>query len=199
MISRVVLASRSPRRKDILQQLDIDFVIDPPNIDETPHTNEAALQYVQRISAAKADLVAQRHPQHCVVIAADTTVELDGEIFGQPQDLDEARAMLTRLTSQLSDRTHNVHTAVSVRYDGHCLDGVESASVTMRIFTDELLNWYLSTGESLGKAGAYAVQGHGSALVVAVTGDLSTVIGLPVALLTSLIEQCGIDLASLQS
>ena len=199
MINRVVLASRSPRRKDILQQLDIDFVIDPPNIDETPHTNEAALQYVQRISAAKADLVAQRHPQHCVVIAADTTVELDGEIFGQPQDLDEARAMLTRLTSQLSDRTHNVHTAVSVRYDGHCLDGVESASVTMRIFTDELLNWYLSTGESLGKAGAYAVQGHGSALVVAVTGDLSTVIGLPVALLTSLIEQCGIDLASLQS
>ena len=199
MINRVVLASRSPRRKDILQQLDIDFVIDPPNIDETPHTNEAALQYVQRISAAKADLVAQRHPQHCLVIAADTTVELDGEIFGQPQDLGEARAMLTRLTSQLSDRTHNVHTAVSVRYDGHCLDGVESASVTMRRFTDELLNWYLSTGESLGKAGAYAVQGHGSALVVALTGDLSTVIGLPVALLTSLIEQCGIDLASLQS
>lgn len=199
MINRVVLASRSPRRKDILQQLDIDFVIDPPNIDETPHTNEAALQYVQRISAAKADLVAQRHPQHCVVIAADTTVELDGEIFGQPQDLEEARAMLTRLTSQLSDRTHNVHTAVSVRYDGHCLGGVESASVTMRRFTDELLNWYLSTGESLGKAGAYAVQGHGSALVVALTGDLSTVIGLPVALLTSLIEQCGIDLASLQS
>ena len=199
MISRVVLASRSPRRKDILQQLGIDFVIDPPNIDETPHTNEAALQYVQRISTAKADMVAQRHPQHCVVIAADTTVELDGEIFGQPQDLDEARAMLTRLTSQLSTRTHNVHTAVSVRYDGHCLDGVESASVTMRVFSDELLDWYLGTGESLGKAGAYAVQGHGSALVVAVTGDLSTVIGLPVALLNSLFEQGGIDLVSLQS
>ena len=199
MTSRVVLASRSPRRKDILQQLGIDFVIDPPNIDETPHTNEAALQYVQRISTAKADMVAQRHPQHCVVIAADTTVELDGEIFGQPQDLDEARAMLTRLTSQLSTRTHNVHTAVSVRYDGHCLDGVESASVTMRVFSDELLDWYLGTGESLGKAGAYAVQGHGSALVVAVTGDLSTVIGLPVALLNSLIEQGGIDLVSLQS
>ncbi|NQV96945.1 MAG: septum formation protein Maf [Acidimicrobiaceae bacterium] len=199
MTSRVVLASRSPRRKDILQQLGIDFVIDPPDIDETPHTKEAALGYVQRISAAKADLVAKRHPQLCVVIAADTTVELDGEIFGQPQDLDEARAMLTRLTSQLSNRTHNVHTAVSVRYDGHCLGGVETASVTMRVFTDELLDWYLGTGESLGKAGAYAVQGHGSALVVAVTGDLSTVIGLPVALLTSLIEQCGIDLASLQS
>ena len=199
MTSRVVLASRSPRRKDILQQLGIDFVIDPPNIDETPHTKEAALQYVQRISAAKADLGAQRHPHHCLVIAADTTVELDSEIFGQPQDLDEARAMLTRLTSQLFDRTHNVHTAVSVRYYGHCLDGVESASVTMRRFTDELLNWYLSTGESLGKAGAYAVQGHGSALVVALTGDPSTVVGLPVALLTSLIEQCGIDLASLQS
>ena len=199
MTGRVVLASRSPRRKDILQQLGIDFVIDPPNIDETPHTKEAALQYVQRISAAKADMVAQRHPQHCVVIAADTTVELDGEIFGQPQDLDEARAMLTRLTSQLSTRTHNVHTAVSVRYDGHCLDGVESASVTMRVFTDELLDWYLGTGESLGKAGAYAVQGHGSALVAAVTGDLSTVIGLPVALLNSLIKQGGIDLVSMQS
>ena len=83
MTSKIILASRSPRRKDILEKLNFSFVIDPPDIDESPFENESPIVYVQRISAAKADLVAQRHDQQCIVIAADTTVELNDEIFGQ--------------------------------------------------------------------------------------------------------------------
>ena len=123
------------------------------------------------------------------MIAADTTVELGGEIFGQPRDLDEARLMIQKL----SGKTHRVHTAISVRYNRETANSVDTASVTMREVSSELLEWYIGTGESIGKAGAYAVQGHGAALVAGVTGELDTVIGLPVRLLTSLLADLGID------
>ena len=186
---KIVLASRSPRRKDILEKLNLSFIIDPPDIDESPINNESPINYVQRISAAKADLVAHRHDQQCIVIAADTTVELGGEIFGQPRDLDEARLMIQKL----SGKTHRVHTAISVRYNREIVNSVDTASVTMREVSSELLEWYIGTGESIGKAGAYAVQGHGAALVTDVTGEIDTVIGLPVRLLTSLLADLGID------
>ena len=193
MTSKIVLASRSPRRKDILEKLNLSFVIDPPDIDESPIKNESPINYVQRISAAKAELVAQRHDKQCIVIAADTTVELQGEIFGQPRDLDEARLMIHKL----SGKTHAVHTAVSVRCEMKIATAVDTAQVTMREVSNELLEWYIGTGESIGKAGAYAVQGHGAALVAGVTGELDTVIGLPVRLLTSLLADLGIDLKTL--
>jgi septum formation protein len=187
--SKIVLASRSPRRKDILEKLNLSFVIDPPDIDESPIKNESPIIYVQRISAAKADLVAQRHDQQCIVIAADTTVELNGEIFGQPRDLDEARFMIQKLSS----KTHQVHTAISVRYNQEIANSVDTASVTMREVTSELLEWYIGTGESIGKAGAYAVQGHGAALVADLLGEIGTVIGLPVGLLLGMLGNLGID------
>jgi len=189
MTSKVILASRSPRRKDILEKLNLSFIIDPPDIDESPLKNELPINYVQRISAAKADLVARRHDQQCIVIAADTTVELNGEIFGQPRDLDEARIMIQKLSS----KTHNVHTAISIRYNKEVANSVDTASVTMREVTSELLEWYIGTGESIGKAGAYAVQGHGAALVAGMTGQLDTVIGLPVGLLIGMLSNLGID------
>jgi len=189
MTSKIVLASRSPRRKDILEKLNFSFVIDPPDIDESPFKNESPIIYVQRISAAKADLVAQRHDQQCIVIAADTTVELNGEIFGQPRDSDEARLMIQKLSS----RTHKVHTAISVRYNQKVANSVDTASVTMREVSSELLEWYIGTDESIGKAGAYAVQGHGAALVADVTGEIDTVIGLPVGLLLGMLGNLGID------
>jgi len=193
MTSKIILASRSPRRKDILEKLNLSFVIDPPDIDESPIKNESPINYVQRISAAKAEIVAQRHDKQCIVIAADTTVELQGEIFGQPRDLDEARLMIHKL----SGKTHAVHTAVSVRCEMKIATAVDTAQVTMREVSNELLEWYTGTGESIGKAGAYAVQGHGAALVAGVTGELDTVIGLPVRLLTSLLADLGIDLKTL--
>ena len=189
MTSKIILASRSPRRKDILEKLNFSFVIDPPDIDESPFENESPIIYVQRISAAKADLVAQRHDQQCIVIAADTTVELNGEIFGQPRDLDEARFMIHKLSS----KTHKVHTAISVRYNQEVANSVDTANVTMREVSSELLEWYIGTGESIGKAGAYAVQGHGAALVTDVTGEIDTVIGLPVGLLLGMLGNLGID------
>ena len=189
MISKIILASRSPRRKDILEKLNFSFVIDPPDIDESPFENESPIVYVLRISAAKADLVAQRHDQQCIVIAADTTVELNDEIFGQPRDLDEARFMIHKLSS----KTHKVHTAISIRYNQEVANSVDTASVTMREVSSELLEWYIGTGESIGKAGAYAVQGHGAALVKDVTGEIDTVIGLPVGLLLGMLGNLGID------
>ncbi len=189
MSSKIVLASRSPRRKDILEKLNLSFVIDPPDIDESPLKNESPINYVQRISAAKAELVAQRHDQQCIVIAADTTVELNGEIFAQPRDLDEARFMIQKLSS----KTHQVHTAISVRYNQEIANSVDTASVTMREVTSELLEWYIGTGESIGKAGAYAVQGHGAALVADLSGEIGTVIGLPVGLLIGMLGNLGID------
>jgi len=192
--SRIVLASRSPRRKEILEKLGLVFEIDPPEIDETPRERENPLSYVQRIAAAKADKVALRHEQQCVVIAADTTVALDGEIFGQPRDVDEARRMIQKL----SKKSHSVHTAVSVRFDGKSANGFDTASVMMREVTPELLEWYLATGESMGKAGAYAVQGQGAALVAEVRGEIDTVIGLPVWLLTERLAKVGVKLRDLR-
>ena len=194
MTSRIVLASRSPRRKEILEKLGLVFEIDPPEIDETPRERENPLSYVQRIAAAKADKVALRHEQQCVVIAADTTVALDGEIFGQPRDVDEARRMIQKL----SKKSHSVHTAVSVRFDGKSANGFDTASVMMREVTPELLEWYLATGESMGKAGAYAVQGQGAALVAEVRGQLDTVIGLPVWLLSERLAKVGVKLRDLR-
>ena len=186
---KIVLASRSPRRKDILEKLNWSFVIDPPDIDESPLKDESPINYVQRISAAKADLVARRHDQQCIVIAADTTVELNGEIFGQPRDLEEARLMIQKL----SGKTHNVHTAISVRHNRETANAVDTASVTMREVSSEMLDWYIGTGESIGKAGAYAVQGHGAAMVADLAGEIDTVIGLPVGLLIGMLGNLGID------
>ena len=191
MKPKIVLASRSPRRKDILEKLNLSFTIDPPDIDESALKNESPIDYVQRIAAAKADLVANRHDRQTIVIAADTTVALENEIFGQPRDLNEARLMIQKL----SGKTHSVLTAISVRFDGKIANAVDTASVRMREVTNELLEWYLATGESLGKAGGYAVQGHGAALVEDLTGEIETVIGLSVVLLSRLLGDLGIDLA----
>ncbi len=201
--AQIVLASQSPRRVDLLTQLldhqfgegVVTFAIDPPNIDETPLANETPIAHVQRLAMAKSHTVAARHDTAAVIIAADTTVELDGKIFGQPADEQHARTML----SQLSGRTHQVHTAVAVvhlAHDGTMLSqahGLDSAGVSMLEITPERMEWYLATGESMGKAGSYAVQGDGGALVERVEGSLTTVIGLPLDLLSNLLLQvdCG--------
>ena len=198
-----VLASQSPRRVDLLTQLldhqfgegVVTFAIDPPNIDETALTGETPIAHVQRLAVAKSHAVAARYNNAAVIIAADTTVDLDGKIFGQPADGNEARSML----NELSGRTHQVHTAVAVvhlAHDGTMLSqahGLDSAGVSMLEINPEKMEWYLATGESLGKAGSYAVQGDGGALVERVEGSLTTVIGLPLDLLSDLLVQvdCG--------
>lgn len=176
MAEDIVLASRSPRRVQLLAELGIEPVVDPADVDETPRQNEDPVAYVRRVAADKARRVAQRH-SGATVIAADTTVDIDGRILGQPLDIDDARTMLRTLSA----RTHRVHTAVVVIDAQSERADVVTSLVTFQPLDDETLKWYLSTGESLGKAGAYAVQGHGSVLVERVQGSMSNVVGLPLA------------------
>jgi septum formation protein len=173
--SFVVLASRSPRRVELLKQLVDDFTVLPADIDETPHPHEDPVSYVKRLALEKARAVYMVSDSHVIVIGADTTVDLDGNIFGQPVDDEDARQMLRRL----SGTTHQVHTGVAVvSATGEQVE-VVSSSVTFLDLQPEMLEWYIGTGESVGKAGSYAIQGHGSALVASSTGSMSNIIGLP--------------------
>ena len=170
-----VLASRSPRRVELLQQLVPDFTVVPADIDETPHAHEDPVSYVKRLALEKARAVYTVCGAHAIVVGADTTVDLDGHIFGQPADDDDARQMLRRL----SGTTHQVHTGVAVvSATGEAVE-VVSSSVTFLDLRPEMLEWYIGTGESAGKAGSYAIQGHGSALVASSSGSMTNIIGLP--------------------
>ena len=172
----VILASRSPRRIELLTAQGISFTVDPADIDESVRTGEKPHDYVGRMSASKHAVVSARHPLDTVV-AADTIVEFDGVIHGQATDDHGARrALLT-----LSGRTHSVHTCVTVGTADHVRTCLVTSRVTFRELSPGLVAWYLGTGEWRGKAGSYAVQGLGSALVAGVHGSLSNVVGLPVA------------------
>ncbi len=195
---RVVLASRSPRRVDLLTKFvdeifgegQMTFDIEPADIDETPLEHETPLAHVQRLAQSKAQTIAQRFAgSDVVVIAADTTVDVDGEIFGKPENLDDARRML----NEMSGRTHRVHTAISVVRGEQQAHTVDSASVTLVQISEELMEWYLATGESLDKAGAYALQGDGGKLVETLQGSFTTVVGLPLEPLADLLAQCGLS------
>ena len=171
---QVVLASRSPRRRDLLTRMGVRHKAVAPDIDETPRPGEKARAYVVRMAEEKAAKVAADHPD-AVVIAADTAVEIDGRIIGQPGDEESARRMLM----SLSDRTHKVHTAVArVAPDGS--RSLRTTSVVrFRPLNKHLREWYLESGEWQGKAGGYAIQGRGGTLVASVDGSYSAVVGLP--------------------
>ena len=196
-MTHLVLASRSPRRAEILTQLGVAFIVDAANLDESPVVGESPREHVLRLATAKCLSVAARHGADAVVLGADTTVDVDGEIFGTPRDIDDARQMLLRLAG----RTHHVHTAVCVTgyKPGHQTSEqpshqavLDSATVTMTPIAADALEQYLLTGESLDKAGAYAVQGQAGVFVAQVSGDLSTVIGLPIPLVQQLLRPFGL-------
>lgn len=168
----------------------MSFDVEPADIDETPLEFETPLAHVQRLAQGKAHAIAQRYRDlDVVVIAADTTVDVDGEIYGKPQNLEDARRML----GEMSGRAHRVHTAISVVRADRQAHTVDSATVTLRHITPELMDWYLGTGESLDKAGAYALQGDGGKLVESMQGSFTTVVGLPIEPLSDLLAQCGLS------
>ncbi len=171
----VVLASRSPRRIELIAQLGITADVVPADIDETPLTGEEPAQYVKRLASSKARAVQERLATDALVLGADTTVDLDGVIFGQPVDETEARRML----KALSARTHRVHTGVAVIGPERSESLVVTSMVTFEPVTDALLDWYIGTGEWQGKAGSYAIQGLGGTLVASTSGSMSNIIGLP--------------------
>lgn len=188
----LVLASRSPRRRELLVRLGLTPRVVPADIDESPHEAENPVHYVERLAREKARVVASRE-SGVVVVAADTTIDLDGTIVGQPTDDSDAR----RILRMLSGRTHRVHTAVAVVDGQRGIDEMSAVVVTSLVtfhsLSEALVDWYVGTGETVGKAGAYAIQGLGAALVAGVRGSLSNVVGLPVRETASLLGLGGAD------
>lgn len=185
---RLVLASASPRRRELLGQLGLRFEVVAADIDETPHPQEPAEAYVLRLAREKAGSVAARHPG-AWVLAADTTVALGGELLGKPASVEEACSMLQRL----SGRTHEVYTGVALagRAEGSL---VARSRVTFRELSMAEIGWYAASGEPLDKAGSYAVQGKGGFLVASVEGSPTNVIGLPLAEAVALLERAGVPM-----
>jgi septum formation protein len=186
-MSAIVLASGSPRRQELLEQIGLTFTITAPNVDESQLPDEAPVAYVGRVAVDKVNAVAAGKS---LVIAADTTVELDGEVIGKPLDSDDARVMLRRL----SGRTHAVHTGVALRLGDRCLTATATSLVTFAPLSSETIEWYVATGEPLGKAGAYAIQGAGTVLVEKVEGSVSNIIGLPLYNVVALAAELGVNL-----
>jgi septum formation protein len=173
----VLLASSSPRRSELLRQIGVAHEVRPVAIDEDWRDGEAPVEYVVRLAEEKARALWERLPggARLPVLAADTTVALEGEIFGKPANRDESVAMLTRL----SGRTHQVHTAVALIHEGGSAVRVSSSSVTMRRIAASEMEWYWGTGEPADKAGGYAVQGLAAIFVSHLAGSYSGVMGLP--------------------
>jgi septum formation protein len=184
----LVLASASPRRRELLSQLGLRFTVSAADLDETPLAGEVADAYVLRLARAKARAVAQRHPG-AWVLAADTTVALGSELLGKPSGPAEAREMLGRL----SGHTHAVYTGVALAGRAEASTVVRTA-VTFRTLSAGEIDWYVGTGEPLDKAGAYAIQGRGGFLVAAVEGSPTNVIGLPLGETLDLLTRAGVPL-----
>jgi septum formation protein len=181
----LVLASTSPRRRSILESLELEFATVAPDVDETPLPHETPEEHVLRLSMAKATVVARRLDAG-TVIGADTAVLLDGTILGKPSGEADARRMLHALTG----RSHEVLTGVTVMRcsDGAAASDFERTAVEMRDLTDDEIDAYVSAGEPLDKAGSYGVQGCGAAIVSSVSGCFYNVVGLPVVLTCRLLE-----------
>jgi septum formation protein len=186
---KLILASTSPRRAELLRNAGISFSVLTSAIDETPVPGELPNDMVLRLANAKAELVAARAVGPAIIIAADTTVTLDGKILGKPRSSDDARHML----EQLSGRTHSVLTGVSlIRLpDAAHLEFVESTLVHFQSLTSEEISAYLSTGEPFDKAGAYAIQGRAARYIPRVEGCYFNVVGLPLARVTAALQDLG--------
>lgn len=185
----VYLASASPRRQQLLQQIGVDFVTVPAHIDEQRFASEPAPAYVARLAAAKAAAVwAAVADRPRPVLAADTAVVVGAEIFGKPQD---SRAAMTMLEA-LSGRLHRVHTAVVVRCAERELGLVNTTEVKFRATTEEERSAYCATGEPFDKAGGYAIQGLGAVFVERLSGSYSSVVGLPLFETAALLQRFGV-------
>ena len=185
----LILASSSPRRAELLQQIGLRFAICPADIDEDPHPGEAVEVYVQRMAREKAETVAQKGlASHLPVLGADTTVVLDNQIFAKPADKTAAIATLRAL----SGRSHRVLSAIAVVAEGRTELRLSETSVRFRTIKEQEYERYWSTGEPQGKAGAYAIQGLGAVFVEGITGSYSGVVGLPLMQTFELFERFNI-------
>jgi len=177
----VILASSSPRRRELLRLVGIEHTVMPAEIDETYAPGEAPRAHAERLAREKARALER---DDAVVIGSDTIVVVDDEVLGKPRDREQAAAMLRRL----SGRSHVVMTGVAVAWHGRIVSAVEEVGVTFRSLTDDEIQRYIDTGEPMDKAGAYGIQGYGATIVDRVDGDYFAVMGLA---LNRLVQLCG--------
>ena len=171
----IVLASGSPRRRELLEQVGLEFRVEVFETDETPHLHEAPADYVVRLAIQKAKVALPHVPAGTIVIAADTTVTIDGQILGKPMDQAHAFAMWQRL----SGRNHFVMTGVAVTRNDQILHRRVTTEVSFAHLSQADMQHYWHSGEPMGKAGAYAIQGKGAAFIPKIHGSYSNVVGLP--------------------
>jgi len=181
---RLVLASASPRRVELLRAAGFEFETLPTDIDEALHPDESPDRYVRRLAAEKSAVALKKlQSPDAVVLGADTTVVVDGEILGKPADEAESRRMLGRLAG----RRHEVLTGVSLRRGALEVGRVEATAVYFAALTPDAVEWYVASGEGRDKAGGYAIQGLASRFVTRIDGSYSNVVGLPIATVAELL------------
>jgi septum formation protein len=184
---RVILASSSPRRHELLQLVGIPHQVRAADVDESYREGEKPHEYAERLAASKARAVAESDSD-AIVIGADTIVVADDEIMGKPRDRTDASRML----AILQGRSHTVITAVAVSCDGRLESDVEHVEVTFRPLDSDEIAAYIDTGEPMDKAGAYGIQGYGATIVRRIDGDYFAVMGLSLALCVELLEKVGV-------
>ena len=183
----VILASQSPRRRELLTLVGITHEVRPADIDEAYLPGEHPREHAERLAREKADVIARRMPD-ALVIGSDTIVVVDGDVLGKPRDEAQAAVMLARL----SGRSHIVMTAVAVQWRGVVKSGVEEVDVTFHALTPADIDAYIATREPMDKAGAYGIQGFGATIVARVDGDYFAVMGLPLQRLVRLMAELGV-------
>ena len=189
----IILASTSPRRRELLDLLRIPFEIIPPTCEEVPLPGINPSEQAKQFALDKAKSIAIQH-QDDVVLGCDTVIEIDGSLLGKPEDIKEAETMLR----QLRGHCHQVHTGLALIQQASNLSIalVETAKVWIKPFNEDELKNYLETKESLGKAGAYSIQGQGAKLIEKIKGDYPTIVGLPLWHTATLLEKRGIKLGN---
>jgi septum formation protein len=185
---RVILASQSPRRRELLSLIGVPHEVKPADIDERYLAGESPRAHAERLAREKTRAI---HEPQAVVIGSDTIVVVDGDVLGKPKDEADAEQMLGRL----SGRTHTVITAVAVAWQGRTESAVEEVEVTFHPLTHAAIVAYIATREPMDKAGAYGIQGFGATVVSRVEGDYFAVMGLPLQLLVRLLGRVGVRYA----
>lgn len=190
-VAQVILASASPRRRELLSQVGITAEVQAVDIDESKKLNETVLAYVERLAKEKAqrgfELI--KNPQKLPVLGSDTIVEIDGEVLGKPESRQQAKEILMRL----SGKKHAVHTAVAIVTENETFFKLSSTEVQFKTLQMEEVERYVASGEADDKAGAYAVQGIAAQFVKNINGSYSGVMGLPLYETVELLNQCGVN------
>ena len=189
--AQIILASASPRRAELLQQIGVRVIMQSVDIDESLLENEAVLDYVQRLAMEKAQRGFEtiKNQQKLPVLGSDTIVEIDGLVLGKPKNRQQAKNML----QQLSAQKHTVHTSVAIVTEDKKIIDSSSSQVYFKTLEDQEIDLYLATGEADDKAGAYAIQGIAAQFVKNINGSFSGIMGLPLYETAQLLKRCGVE------